>query len=322
MPLFIKIPVRPDQTKNLIIHNDCTRYVNIINGMSTIDQRELRRHGYAGIEPDTVATFLNVCEKLIDERGRICIFDVGANSGMYSIVAKAEFFDSVSIHAFEPAPDTYYWLQQISSVNNLGINTYQFALSDQSGVAEFYISQKSDASNSLEKSFREHKDILTVKTTTLDIFVNEFNLQPDLIKVDAETFDYYVLKGGEQYIKEKRPYIICEVLNTETNDFGRQITALMNDVGDYIYYFINSSGVLERKEFISGDPNLELRDWLLSPKELPDNWQQQNTDWRKSVSTCTARSNIAPVKPNVSLVSKYKKKIKNLFKFISNKLFG
>jgi FkbM family methyltransferase len=298
MAFFVRIPNFPASSlTSLNRTQEFPKYINIINGNSSIDQRELRRSGYAGIEPDTVATFLNLCCELVLERSSIRVFDIGSNSGMYALAAKALMSENVSVVAFEPAPESNFWLRKIARVNSLDIDAHELALSDIAGQANFYLSTKSDASNSLERDFRDHKGVLSVQVETLDNFVKMQGQLPDLIKIDAETFDYQVLSGAKGAISESRPYIICEVLNTQSQDYGKKIDELMRGIGGYHYYFIGSSGRLEYREHISGDPNSLFRDWLFSPTRLSDQILTRNQDWRITVSECTPVHNIAPPNP-------------------------
>lgn len=321
MAFFIKIPKCPESFKNTAFWCEYTKYVNIINGHSTIDQRELRRSGYAAIEPDTVATFLNICSHLIERHSTICVFDVGSNSGMYSIAAKAIFSDCVSIHAFEPAPDSFCWLSHISKVNNFSFILNQLALTDTTGVAEFYISKKSDASNSLEQKFRDHKDVIHVNTNTLDRYITTQGSSPHLIKIDAETFDYYVLKGGMDYIKKERPYIICEVLNSDLNDYDLLISSLISEVDGYLIYFIDLHGELVKKDSVRSDPKLTNREWFFCPETLTEEFFATNRAWRLSVAECHAGENfnassstLLKKKPTTTLIGKIKKAWKKLRK--------
>jgi FkbM family methyltransferase len=300
MAFFVRIPNFPASSLLSLKRTQAfPKYLNIINGQTSIDQRELRRSGYAGIEPDTVATFLNLCSELVVERNHITVFDIGSNSGMYALAVKALLPGNVAVTAFEPSPEANFWLQQISFVNSLDIDCHDCALSDAVGVAEFYLSSKSDASNSLARDFRDHKGVLSVQVDTLDNFVMQRGSSPDLIKIDAETFDYQVLSGAKSVIAESRPYIICEVLNTKSEDYGSKIDSLMRSIGGYYYYFIASSGMLERREVVSGDPSSLFRDWLFSPVELSDQVLQRNKDWRITVSECIPMNNIAPRNPYV-----------------------
>ena len=47
MAFFVKLPRQPSQPDGLVEQD---RYLNIINGRSTLVQKELRRRGYAGYE--------------------------------------------------------------------------------------------------------------------------------------------------------------------------------------------------------------------------------------------------------------------------------
>lgn len=292
MAYFVRLPEIPTKIREQFGSEcDHPKYANIINGISTIDQRELRRSGYAEIEPDTVSTFLNICSSLLSKKNKITIFDVGSNSGMYSIAASGLFSKKVVIHAFEPAPDSFHWLCSISSVNNYNIHAHEIALSNTTGKAKLYISQKSDASNSLESNFRTHKNIITIDTDTIDNFVDKKNIQPDLLKIDAETYDLQVLEGGKNLIAATRPFIICEVLNTESNDYGTLITEFMKKIGGYHFYFINKFGELKKSEIITGDSQSLLRDWLLTPTELTEDEIEMNYKWREKISNCKSDYN-------------------------------
>ena len=46
------------------------------------------------------------------------------------------------------------------------------------------------------------KDVVNVTTISLDTFIKQQQLQPDLIKIDVEGFEYLVLKSMETFLKD------------------------------------------------------------------------------------------------------------------------
>ena len=55
------------------------------------------------------------------------------------------------------------------------------------------------------------------RALTLDSYVAEHNIENlGLFKVDAEASDHTVLEGAKRILDRDRPYIVCEVLYTDT----------------------------------------------------------------------------------------------------------
>ena len=74
---------------------------------------------------------LFLLNKLNHSNNLSCIFDVGANIGTYSLLARNINQKSL-IFAFEPVPETFIELQKVSNKN---IKTFNFALGSDMGEA-------------------------------------------------------------------------------------------------------------------------------------------------------------------------------------------
>ena len=134
-------------------------------------------------------------------------FDVGANQGSISLllVGLAE-----KVIGFEPNRD----LHEIIETNLRGFTNFQLAdlaLSDEPGVTELFLDEKTTGGSSLEFNKGVHSKKLTVNVTTLDDFCRENHVAPDFLKVDAEGFDGNVILGGTETIKKHRPPIVFEM---------------------------------------------------------------------------------------------------------------
>ena len=175
----------------------------------------LDRGGWSGFEapvPDVVAA----CAQLIHGT----FFDVGANTGLYSLlVAKASLKSQV--YAFEPYTPARKNLFTNIDCNSLvsRIHVSEFALSERKGTQAMYIPLQDhgsiESSSSLNPDFKsKHAQVLEVKVTTLDSYVqeNEIN-RPDLLKIDVESTEHQVIAGAQNTIRQNRPLIILEVLH-------------------------------------------------------------------------------------------------------------
>ncbi|MGH3388603.1 MAG: FkbM family methyltransferase, partial [Actinomadura sp.] len=119
--------------------------------------RRLVREGIGGYEPETAACFLAALR--LAPNG--AVLDVGANVGLYSILASGR--SGRPVYGFEPTPDLADLMRQISRANDLGFRTEQIALGSENGTAALYLSDQTDMSNSLAEGFRHSPEQLDVK---------------------------------------------------------------------------------------------------------------------------------------------------------------
>ena len=82
-------------------------------------------------EKDSLLLWSELCKK------SDVIFDIGANTGVYSLLAKSVNANS-SVYAFDPVKRFYDRLSENISLNNFNIQSYQLALSNKTGEAIIY----------------------------------------------------------------------------------------------------------------------------------------------------------------------------------------
>jgi len=156
-----------------------------------------------------------------------CFLDVGSNIGYYTLMA-GKCNPSLEIHAFDPSPGPFSYLQENISLNHISkAKAHQLALSDEDGRFSFHIAWNREYPwlkyNSLGGSghlshVRENPTLHTVEVEALrlDSFVRREGLKSiDLIKLDVEEAEHLVLAGGAESIRKFRPIIVCEVFSTE-----------------------------------------------------------------------------------------------------------
>jgi FkbM family methyltransferase len=255
--------------------------LDIVEPNSTAVQRFLRRDGLAAYEPPTVATVLTLFDDFDDG---FTFFDVGANMGLYALLCAA-LFEPGSVQAFEPTPDTAATLRKIVKANELDIDVLEAAVGDNTGRANLHLSAKSDASNSMVDGFKESHDDVEVETVRLDDHVVRSKREPDIMKIDVETFEPAVLAGATTTIERARPFIVIEVLNRQGHDHGAEISAAMERYG-YSYYELSAAPSWEPRPVVSGNARSPHKDWLLAPEPLDAGFGDRWESWRSRVDEC------------------------------------
>ena len=146
---------------------------------------------------------LFLLKKLNQSNNLNTIFDVGANIGSYSLLAR-KINKKCLIFAFEPVPDTFINLQK--NVSNQNIKTFNFALGSDMREEKMIVSKDSKLSTLLlENSHLSNKresHYVSVKIITGDEFLKTNNelIEISLLKIDTEGYESEVLKGFREII--------------------------------------------------------------------------------------------------------------------------
>lgn len=128
------------------------------------------------------------------------LFDVGANHGSYTKIL-CRLSPGSQIHAFEPHPKTFAFLQQHAAAPF--VTLVNMAVSNASGTMQLYDFAESDGSTqaSLAQASVEMYDFNTVshtvEVTTIDTYMANVGIDViDFLKIDTEGFDINVLQGA------------------------------------------------------------------------------------------------------------------------------
>jgi FkbM family methyltransferase len=232
--------------------------------------------GLDGYEPATARTLRSFFPKVTT------FVDVGANCGLYSLLA-ALTNPKIHVFAFEPEPGIYRNLSENVKLNGLGsqISTFQTALSDQTGKAEFYLPpatgrEKETTGTIAENSWQARKEhtTLSVDTLRLDDFNSPELRRVELIKIDVEDAEAKVLCGMTTTILRDKPLIVCEILpRAHRNERTLQI---IQELG-YTPYWITSAGYIRVGSF--DFERGESQDFLLSPRQARNEIVQNPVDF-------------------------------------------
>jgi amino acid adenylation domain-containing protein/FkbM family methyltransferase len=172
-----------------------------------------------------------------------CIFDVGANIGLFTLFIN-QAFRNTRVYAFEPIPPIFARLSDNVALYNLNVKLFECGLSSQTGTATFtfypqmtvmsgryadagedeklvkaFISNQSaemsaHADELLEGKFK--RESFDCRLRTISDVIHEENIERiDLLKIDTEKSEVDVLEGIEDADWKKIKQISLEVHGDE-----------------------------------------------------------------------------------------------------------
>lgn len=175
---------------SLPLRNLCQYYIRCYEGYSYDMAENGERQILASLYPDK-------------KNSKLVFFDVGANKGGWSRIAK-NIFPNVRIHCFEPSSDTFKILiADLASFDDIKKNN--FALSNMHTQLSFNNYGHGSGRNSFVQNpsyphgpveIVEKVDVWTAKE-----YIERENIAHiDFMKIDVEGWEYYVLLGLEEYL--------------------------------------------------------------------------------------------------------------------------
>lgn len=155
------------------------------------------------------------------------IFDLGAFIGVNSLLFSKRIGKDGLVCAFEPNPyNRDRFLSNISKNEPLDeqIMLFPYAIMDQTNNSHFWVHRNVDegisSASFVEGSHttvaaKELKKLgftdIEVSAKTLDSFVAETNIRPDVIKIDIEGSEHLALLGSSKTISKYKPILIMEL---------------------------------------------------------------------------------------------------------------
>ena len=201
------------------------------------------------------------------------VLDVGANTGVYALLACAANPDA-RVLAFEPIPRVFARLVQNVDANHWSTRCecHPMAVSDHDGSTRFHQpSVEFPTSGSLDRDgFRGLEgELIDVEVRKLDSVCAD-DLPVDLVKIDVEGFEHKALGGMSRILAEYHPDLILEC-----NPDGpvAAIESILQPLG---YQFVHlDGGELAASDHIVPDASERARNFLCTAR----------ADWRARLAS-------------------------------------
>lgn len=137
-------------------------------------------------------------KKIVDPR--MTVYDIGANMGYFAIMESKLVGQYGTVDAIEPQKDSYDMLCQNVKLNNCSnIHTDMLAIGDKIGTTKLYSSNHLNRCSVLIKSDKYQE----VEMTTFDDYVR-YRRHPDIIRMDVEGYEYYIVDGMKELFASSR----------------------------------------------------------------------------------------------------------------------
>jgi FkbM family methyltransferase len=195
------------------------------------------------------------------------ILDVGANTGIYALVANC-VNPAATVIALEPVERVFHRLQRNIELNGGNVSVEKLAASDTTGVAVIY-DQPGDHElcASLDHSMAEicgGSIEYTVATKRLDDVLSGAGLMSvDLVKIDVELFEPQVLLGMGAFLSNCKPALLIEIL---TERVARDVNDITRDLGYNIFRIVEQHGLVRVSQTEATE--LRERNYLLAQDEI------------------------------------------------------
>jgi len=205
------------------------------------DGNQLRLHPHYFIDYQVIAFGVHDPKlrrflKRVVKPGMVCL-DVGANIGTVTTLLSKLVGASGRVFAFEPVPPLFGRLKENIALNNFGrvVSLHQLALSKETGLATMKTVQEdcdNQGMSSLQNTDHPHLTTsLKIQTATLDDFVKANHIdQIDLIKMDVQGAEPWILEGGVNSLRRLRPNLVLEVSPYDLRSFGKTSVDLLHSI--------------------------------------------------------------------------------------------
>ncbi|OGG46463.1 MAG: hypothetical protein A3F84_11675 [Candidatus Handelsmanbacteria bacterium RIFCSPLOWO2_12_FULL_64_10] len=176
------------------------------------------------------------------------VIDIGANIGVYSVVASKIVGESGKVYSFEPVKLNYKMLLKNMDINDVkNIVPVEKAAGEKSGKLRLYLKEFSCTTPSITKVGDKFEDIDVV---SLDEHFAHQDVNIDLVKVDVEGAELSVINGMKDLIsKNKNMMIYVEFTPRLLEKCGKEPSVFLKQLSEvfgYMYLVNEKEDRIER----------------------------------------------------------------------------
>jgi len=179
--------------------------------------------------------------------------DVGANIGLFTLIAAHKVGNDGHVYAFEPTSISFQRLLTNIRLNQFSnVSPFQIALSDAPGQVSMQVSLDGyDGRNSLTSPTAGEKFIPEmVSALTLDQFIQDQHLAKKItmIKIDVEGWETHVLTGGQGILSSAEAPILqiefSEEARASAGSTSEELYRMLTGLGYRLFSFEAEAGAL------------------------------------------------------------------------------
>lgn len=160
-------------------------------------------------EPEAVKFFVQTIKT-----GQV-VYDLGANTGMFSMLFSRLVGEKGRVFSFEPLRANLERINENLLLNGIkNITVVEKAVSDRGGEGFFNLG-KDNFQGALSEKGETNQSMTKVMLTSLDDFIEAGAPGPDVIKMDIEGGEGRALEGFNKNIEKFRPILVIELHSPE-----------------------------------------------------------------------------------------------------------
>jgi FkbM family methyltransferase len=181
-------------------------------------------------------------QNILAERLRpgMVFYDLGANIGLFTLLAARLVGDSGRVFSFEPDPENAARLRRNIQRNGFAnVTVVEKGIWSVTAKLNFVISGADSPDHGIGKfAASENGGGTLTQCVALDDFTRDAAIPPpDALKCDVEGAEVEALRGGAELFQSRRPWIVCEMHSDENRraatellaSFGYAVAALDSD---------------------------------------------------------------------------------------------
>jgi FkbM family methyltransferase len=162
-------------------------------------------------------------------------FDVGANIGVYTVLASRLVGSGGRVHAFEPLTRVREVLQRNVELNNAtNVVLNAVAVGEKIGEEDLFVNMQSGLTSLGRTNRGEVVGVQKVPIWTLDDYANRAGVHSiDFLKIDVEGYEGHVLRGAANLISSSPDLIVLsELARKNFTPLGFSINAVIDWMRD------------------------------------------------------------------------------------------
>lgn len=265
IPDILKKRLYHDRKFKIVINN---KYIYLTGTRNSFENSLFWNSVYRSKEGFSI----KILEELIRDEYKVIFWDIGANSGIYSLLVYTLKPESLII-SFEPSINCRKKFSKNCEINNINLSNFSNTNFHRSGIQISDLALSSNNGNEIIKYYTDedsftyggqitnldkkiyHSEIVESVRADYLIALNS-SILPNFIKIDVEGYEFEVLQGFGKYLLELK-VVLIEILNDK---IGKDLEQLFPPRIFRYYAVDDSSYVVEERDQLNKSP---FRNWYI-----------------------------------------------------------